>query len=59
MPSPRDYTTMTQREQELHGDLDVTELRYKVSKSNAAKQAINKLRYLLIVELHDNKDISL
>jgi hypothetical protein len=39
-------------DQELELDLDVTEFAYYRFKSPKAKEAINKLRYLLILQMH-------
>ncbi len=39
-------------EQQIYMDLDTTEFLYYRAKTKRAKEAINKLRYILIVQLH-------
>ena len=36
-------------------DLDTTEWMFYATKNKKVRQAINNIRYLLIVELHDNQ----
>ncbi len=50
--------TTSERQNEIEYDLEITRILFKKSKSAAYRKAINKLRYLLIVEknklTHDN-----
>ena len=43
---------LSQEEQRIYMDLDLTEYLFIHAKSKEAKTAINNLRYLLILELH-------
>ena len=43
---------LSPEEQRIYMDLDTTEFLFYKAKSKRAREAINKLRYILIVELH-------
>lgn len=45
---------LSPREQQIYMDLDTTELMFYATKNKKVRQAINNIRYLLIVELHTN-----
>lgn len=47
---------LSAEEQELCMDLDLTEWLFYQTKSKKTKQAINNLRYLIIVRLHQIRE---
>ena len=46
---------LSPRQQQIYMDLDTTEWMFYATKNKKVRQAINNIRYLLIVELHDNQ----
>lgn len=49
-------TDLLEREEEIHLDLAVAENLYKNAKNKMVKEALNKLRWLLIAESHSIKE---
>lgn len=47
---------LSEEEQQLQMDLDYTEWLFYHAKSKKAKKAINNLRYLIIVRLHEIRE---
>jgi hypothetical protein len=49
---------LSPEEQRIYMDLDTTEFLFKRAKTKKAKEAINRIRYLLIVQLHNFNNYS-